>query len=229
MRKLILFDIDQTLVNVLSIHSKAYSAMFPEIFEIPGKLEDIKYDGLRFNEVVRQIALFHDVGEMTIEAKQEDALKSYLNYFTENLPEDSSKYVLPGVFTLLEKINNSEHIAGIVTGNSKPTGERILKSAKLYDYFKIFAYSDDVKTREKIVEKAIISADEKYLIHFKDDDLVIIGDSIHDIDSGKPYNAKTIAVLTGSYSKEELKEHNPTYLFKDMRNAEMVYKAIIDV
>ena len=228
MRKLILFDIDQTLVKVLEFHSKAYAAMFPEVFEIEGKLEDIKYDGKRFPDVVKEIALLYDVGEMTIESKQEEALHSYLKHFTESLPDDSSEYVLPGVFTLLEKINNSEHILGIVTGNSKLTGEKILKSAKLYDYFKIFAYGDEAKTREKIVEKAIIRADQKYLIHFKEKALVIIGDSIHDIDSGKPYNAKTIAVLTGSYSKEELKEHNPDYLFKDMRNAEMIYKAIID-
>lgn len=228
MRKLILFDIDQTLVNIIDFHSKAYAAMFNEIFEIDGVLEDIKYDGLRFPDVVKQVALVHDVGEMNIEAKQDDALNSYLKHFTANLPEDTSEYVLPGVFTLLEKINNSEHIAGIVTGNSKLTGERILKSAKLYDYFKIFAYCDDAKTREKIVEKAILRADEEYLIHFKEDALVIIGDTIHDIDSGKPYNARTIAVLTGSYSKEELKEHNPDYIFKDMRNAEMIYKAIID-
>ncbi len=228
MRKLILFDIDQTLVKVLEFHSKAYAAMFPEVFGIEGKLEDIKYDGMRFPDVVKEVALVHDVGEMMINAKQDAALNSYLKHFTASLPEDSSEYVLPGVFTLLEKINNSENILGIVTGNSKPTGERILKSAKLYEYFKIFAYSDDAKTREKIVEKAIIRADQKYLIHFKEDALVIIGDSIHDIDSGKPYNARTIAVLTGSYSKEEIKEHNPDYIFKDMRNAEMIYNAIID-
>ncbi|MFH1239614.1 MAG: HAD hydrolase-like protein [Candidatus Diapherotrites archaeon] len=228
MRKLILFDIDQTLIKVLKFHSKAYAAMFLEVFNIPGKLEDIKYDGLRFQEVVREVALMHDVGEMNIESKQEEALLSYVNHFSRNLPEDSSEYVLPGVFTLLEKINNSEHVLGVVTGNSKLAGEKILRSAKLYDYFKIFAYGDEAKTREKIVEKALIKADEKYLIHFKDKDLVIVGDSIHDIDSGKPYNAKTIAVVTGSYSKEELKEHNPDYLFKDLRNAEMVYKAIVD-
>ena len=71
MRKLILFDIDQTLIKVLKFHSKAYATMFTEVFEIKGKLEDVKYDGKRFPDVVREIALLHDVGEMTIEAKQD--------------------------------------------------------------------------------------------------------------------------------------------------------------
>ena len=228
MRKLVLFDIDQTLVKVVHIHSEAYAEMFREVFGVEGKMEDVKYDGKRFPEIVREVALLHDVGEMAIESKQEEALQCFVKHFTEKLPEDISEHILPGVFTLLEKISQDNHVLGIVTGNSRPITEAILRTAKIYDYFKVFAYGTEAQSREKLVELALKKADEKYFIHFKEKDLVIIGDSIHDIDSGKPRGARTIAVATGSYSSDELKEHEPDYIFKDMRNAEMVYKAIVE-
>lgn len=227
MRKLVLFDIDQTLIKVVKVHSKAYVEMFSEVFGINARMEDVKYDGKTFPNIVREIAALHDVGPMRIEHGMDAALQSYLRHFNAALPKDTSEFVLPGVYNLLEKISKSEHIPGILTGNSQPAAMAILKSAKLYDYFKIFAYGTEGKTRDKLVEVALAKADEKFLIKFSGKDIVIVGDSIHDIDCGKPYNAKTIAVATGSYSMKELKEHSPDFLFTDMRNADLVFEAIV--
>jgi phosphoglycolate phosphatase-like HAD superfamily hydrolase len=49
-----------------------------------------------------------------------------------------------------------------------------------------------------------------------------VGDSIHDIESGKPYGAKTIAVITGFYSREEILKHSPDHIFRDLADPEIL-------
>ncbi|MBW2994976.1 HAD hydrolase-like protein, partial [Candidatus Woesearchaeota archaeon] len=55
----------------------------------------------------------------------------------------------------------------------------------------------------------------------------IIGDSIHDIEMAKVFNAKSIAVKTGETTKEQLKDENPDYFFYDLSQTDKVLKAIL--
>ena len=61
---------------------------------------------------------------------------------------------------------------------------------------------------------------------FRDKDVVIIGDSIRDVECGKLFGALTIAVATGFHSEEELLKAEPDYLFKNLRQYKKVLKAI---
>ncbi|MBE3088525.1 MAG: HAD family hydrolase [Chloroflexi bacterium] len=52
---------------------------------------------------------------------------------------------------------------------------------------------------------------------FEGKDIVLIGDSVRDIDSGKELNAMTIAVATGVHSEKVLAEHQPDFLFRSLK------------
>jgi phosphoglycolate phosphatase-like HAD superfamily hydrolase len=47
-------------------------------------------------------------------------------------------------------------------------------------------------------------------------DCIIVGDSISDIRAGKAAGSKTVAVLSGLFSRQELAEENPDLIIKDV-------------
>ncbi|MDR2462754.1 MAG: HAD hydrolase-like protein, partial [Verrucomicrobiales bacterium] len=61
---------------------------------------------------------------------------------------------------------------------------------------------------------------------FKPEDVRVIGDTPHDIACGKIIGAKTIAVATGGYSREELLAHQPTAYFEDLRHPEKFFELL---
>jgi len=83
-----------------------------------------------------------------------------------------------------------------------------------------------VKTRADMVRRALAKAEELTGKQFQGKDIVIIGDSIRDIEVGKEFGALTIAVATGFHTAGELAARQPDYLFKSLRDYRKVIKAI---
>jgi phosphoglycolate phosphatase-like HAD superfamily hydrolase len=54
----------------------------------------------------------------------------------------------------------------------------------------------------------------------------VIGDTPRDINCGRSFGAKTIAVATGSFAYETLQQEKPDFLFKDFSDTEEVLKTI---
>jgi phosphoglycolate phosphatase-like HAD superfamily hydrolase len=77
-----------------------------------------------------------------------------------------------------------------------------------------------------MVRLAIDKAEKSTGRQFRDKNVVIIGDSLRDIECGKLFNARTIAVATGFHSQEELLKAGPDYLFDSLKDHRRVLKAI---
>ena len=104
--------------------------------------------------------------------------------------------------------------------------KHVLASTGLAKYFKFCVYGTEANTRVDMVKLAMKNAEEMTSAKFQGKDVVIIGDSIRDIDCGKEVNALTIAVATGPHSQQELAEHKPNFLFEDLKNYKKVLAAI---
>ena len=77
-----------------------------------------------------------------------------------------------------------------------------------------------------MVKLAIQKAEKLAGREFKNKNIVVIGDSLRDIECGKLFSAVTIAVATGFHSKAELSKAEPDYLFKDLKHYQKVLKVI---
>jgi phosphoglycolate phosphatase-like HAD superfamily hydrolase len=77
-----------------------------------------------------------------------------------------------------------------------------------------------------MVKLAINKAEKSTGREFRDKNIVIIGDSVRDIECGKLFSALTIAVATGFHSEEELLKVEPDYLFDNLKDYRKVLKAI---
>ncbi|MEW6592345.1 MAG: HAD family hydrolase [Candidatus Hadarchaeota archaeon] len=221
MSKLVLFDVDQTLVDALEHHDYGYREAFKKVFGVDIKLAEIKFAGKIVPNIIREFGELKGIPKKIVESRLAEAVEK-VEYFSRESAERGSVKVLPGVVELLFRLKEKKHVLGVLTGSPKAVTELILKKTGIEKFIDIMVFGSEGKSRVELVGVAVAKAEGKTGRRFSGKDLVIVGDSIHDIDCGKPYGAMTIAVTTGFHSKEELMEHSPDYLFKDLTDLEIL-------
>jgi phosphoglycolate phosphatase-like HAD superfamily hydrolase len=224
--KLIIFDMDQTLVDFTAIHDKAAQELFKQYFGVEVRLTEIDFAGRSLAENFLELAKSKNIPEYKIRQNSKLLLNSYETSFGKNIPLKASKYVLPGVKQLLEELLSIGHLVVLYTGDSEAIVSQVLKATSLGKYFKFSVYGTKAKTRADMARLAVKRAESLSGRKFRGKDVVIIGDSIRDIECGKEINALTIAVATGFHSAEELKKLKPDYLFNNLKDYQQVLKAI---
>lgn len=224
--KLVIFDMDQTLVDFTSIHDKAARDLFKQCFGVDTRLTEIDFAGRSLAENFLELARLKNIPEDKIRQKSEVLLNSYETSFSKNIPPRASKHVLPGVKQLLEELLRIGHLVILYTGDSAAIVSQVLKATGLDKYFKFSVYGTEAKTRTDMARLAVKRAEGLTGRKFRGKDVVIIGDSIRDIECGKDINALTIAVATGFHSEEELRKHKPDYLFGNLKDYKQVLRAI---
>jgi phosphoglycolate phosphatase len=214
--KLIIFDLDQTLVDFIAVHDRAVSELFKEVFGVEARLTEIDFAGRSLTESFIELSRRHGVPLGSAREKGREILARYERIFARSLPRDASGYILPGARQLLDGLSRTDNLVVLYTGDSPGIVKVVLESTGLGRYFAFFLSGTEVETRSDMVRQAIAEARKMTGRRFRGKDIVIIGDSVRDIDCGKEFNALTIAVATGFHSREELEKRAPDYLFNDL-------------
>ena len=222
--KLLLWDIDGTLICNGAAGERALIRVFKEIFKIETTLEPFDYRGRTDRRIslmmLEHFQLPHD------EKALHDFLEHYLKTLKEELPLGEGG-THPGVLEILETVKKRPDLAqGLLTGNMIRGAELKLGHYDLWNYFEFGAFADDSMNRNDLGPYAVQRATEKYAFTFPPQNVFIIGDTPHDIECGRVIGAKTIAVATGAFSVEELKSHQPTHLFHDLSDSQAFFDAI---
>src|SRR5882762_6207477 len=97
-----------------------------------------------------------------------------------------------------------------------------LERYDLWRFFAFGAFADDHHDRNELGAFALSRARDATGIDFAGAQIDVIGDTGHDIACGKAFGARTIAVATGPWSREQLAEHEPDFLFDDLANVDKV-------
>ena len=224
--KLVIFDLDQTLVDFISVHDEATRELFQRFFGVEARLTEIDFAGKSLIDIFLELARLKGVPEGRVGEIGPELLEEYERIFGLKLPRDTSKNVLPGVRQLLEELSKTDNFVVLYTGDSAGIVERVFDATGLGKYFRFCVYGTEAETRVGMVRLTVKKAENITGKNFRDKDIVIIGDSIRDVESGKQVNATTIAVATGFHSKEQLSASGPDYLFRDLKNYRKVLQAI---
>jgi len=215
--KLVIFDLDHTLIDIFRLHDKSLHLSMKKVFGIKACFEEIDYTGKKIGASMEELAKLHKVPVKEIKKGVPKALKAYEKFFLANLPKSTSHYLLPGAKKLLKEVQK-EHFLALVTADMKKIAKQVMKRADIDKYFKIRIYAEDAKTRPQLVKKAIQQAKQK---GFKGK-VVVIGDSPRDVQAGKANKAKTIAVATGTYSTSKLKKAGAYAVFRNLNNKKIL-------
>src|SRR5947208_10190420 len=215
-KRLVLFDIDGTLIHSGGAGVHALKLTLAKRFGITDDLHDIEIAGMTDSGIVVSILKKH-----RIPATNENIaafLDSYVHFLSLELPRREGK-LLPGVLELLEKLKSRPHLVlALLTGNVSRGAQLKLGHYGVWHFFEFGAFADDHHDRNQLGSFARARAKEKHGREFSAEEIDVIGDTPRDIACGKALGARTIAVATGSWSREKLAEHHPDILIDDLSN-----------
>ncbi|MCX7914124.1 MAG: HAD hydrolase-like protein [Thermodesulfovibrionales bacterium] len=223
--KLVLFDIDGTLVNTGGAGSRALSIVFKNLFSITDAFRNISMAGKTDIQIIKEGLKAHrlPINDHIVN----DAIKLYIEILNIEINNDR-KYIMPGVTEVLETINNQTNFycLGLLTGNVEEGARIKLKAFNLDRFFKFGAFGSDDEDRNKLLPFAIKRFSEIYNRQIKFKDCVIIGDTPRDIECAKSHDAFCIAVATGPYELEHLQKAGADIVMKDLSNTTEFFESL---
>ncbi|MFN2509000.1 MAG: HAD family hydrolase [Chthoniobacterales bacterium] len=218
--KRLLWDIDSTLISTGGAGSKALKRVVRQRYGVRDDFQDIEIAGRTDAAIAASILCKYGV-EPTTEAVSQ-FLDEYIAFLAELLPQLNG-HVMPGISEILERMRaHPDRVLGLLTGNLKRGAKLKLQRYGLWDYFELGAFADDDADRNQLGAFARARAKEKHTHMFEGPQIDVIGDTGHDIACGKAFGARTIAVATGSWTRQRLAQHEPDFLFDDLSQVEDV-------
>ncbi len=216
MKKLLLFDIDGTLLLSGGTGKVAFEIAFDEIFGIPDSLGDLDLSGKTDLGIFEEVAKTK-LGRLLTEGETELLQERYEEIFEEQIAFATRFELMPGVVSILERLSNDNRFfLSLATGNFESAGWMKLKRGKIDHYFSTGGFGNGVKERDKIILTAIQSAEDLARAQFPLDSIYVIGDTEHDIAAAKKAGVRSIAVLTNNRTEETFKQNPPDAVLKDL-------------
>ena len=221
-KKLVLFDIDHTLLDVGDTHKAAFAHAFKRVLGLDLDYSTWKVHGYTDLQIIEEF--MDKFGIEKDSEKIREIIKVMIDYFERQ--DISHSFLLDGALELVTELKkNDEVILGLVTGNIEEIAYIKLKHLDMDEYFVLGGFGHISIVRRDLVIDAIEKAEEKFGPILKLD-VTIIGDTIHDITAAKDAGVKVIAVSTGAYSNDELNEKNPDYLFDNLKDTKKIKEII---
>ncbi len=223
--RLVLFDIDGTLMLTGGAGMRAFYRALEQVFGIPVDSELIRPDGKTDPLIAREF-LRHFGQESRWNADSRDQLfRLYLSHLEEEVKaarESNCIRILPGVRELLEAlVAQTDFALGLVTGNLEGGAEIKLRNADLAHYFRFGGYGSDSEDRTILIRIAIQRGTQA-IAPARMDAAFVIGDTPLDIIHGRAAGAIVIAVASAKYAATDLNSYFPDLLLSDLTPVETI-------
>jgi len=224
--RLVLFDIDGTLVHCGATPRKVFKQALLDVFGTAGPIDGWIFDGKTDPMIVQE--LMAEAGVPGSREMTERALNRYSLALQTELPKAPDKKIYPGVRELLEELVKKPVLLGLLTGNIKPGARAKLEALDLWKYFQLGAFANDSAVRRELADIAVQRALELSGQKFSGKQIVIIGDTEHDINCGRHLGVRAIGVGTGRSSAAKLLEHGADAAFDDLSDHKAVLRTILE-
>ena len=229
MKRLILFDIDGTLLATRGGAKRAFHRAMLEVYGTAGPIETHPFDGKTDPQIVRELLRLDGFSDSAIDERMGALWHVYLRELEQELLAASPR-VYPGVEDVLHALGERRdhaHVA-LLTGNIVGGAQIKLRSAALDRHFDFDAgaFGSDCERRDGLPEIAVRRALERTGIRFQRRQVVIIGDTPNDVTCGRSLDVFTIAVATGRYSRDQLAAAGAHVVLDDLSDTERVLELL---
>ncbi len=217
--KILLWDIDGTLIRSGNAGHRAMNAAALAVFGLQDAFTNFDFGGRTDPWVLDLLCRQHG-----LEAPPDRVERFYAVYVDSLRRELHNPRALTcaGIREILALFHsNAGTTQGLLTGNIVAGAKVKLEHFGLWDYFPFGAFADDSGERNQLgpiaLERARRHLDRADL---KPSDLVVIGDTPHDIACARAVGAHAVATATGGFTYDELEAHRPDLLVRDFADPE---------
>jgi phosphoglycolate phosphatase len=213
--RILLFDIDGTLVYTGGAGAVAWRRAFEELHGIPADIGQFTDAGMTDP----------DVGAKTFEAvigrapsPHELALvvQRRLEHLPEAVAESAGYKVLPGVAERLRQLSRDGHLLGLITGNGDGAAYIKLARGDLMRWFTFGAYASAGVDRAGIVRRAVERGEAMLGEDVANEEIYVIGDTPLDIEAAHAVGCTAVAVATGHFDAAALREAGAEHVLETL-------------
>ena len=223
--KLLLFDVDGTLVSCGPQVRPLFAAALDEVYGRRGDMDGYSFAGKTDPRIVLDL--------MTAAGLERDAVltalprmrEAYLERLETGL-DRARMALLPGVVELLERLSAAPGVTlGLLTGNWRRGAEIKLARFGLGRFFAFGAYGDDGVLRAELPPVALARAAAHAGRSFSAEEVLIVGDSTEDVACAAAHEVACLAVATGWTPADQLRRAGARWVVDDLPSAAEVWAA----
>jgi phosphoglycolate phosphatase len=216
MVQLVLFDIDGTLIRTGGAGVKAFARAFETEFKLADGFSQLKFPGRTDWGLVREFLGIHGI------APTQENLQRFFDcyvFWLDHLMRESQSEVCAGVWEFLHELQSLPEppLLGLLTGNIRLGAEIKLRHCNLWDVFETGAFGDEHEERATIAALAHQRGCRILGTKLRGDEVLVVGDTPHDIRCGRAIGARVLAVATGGARLAELQSLRPDWAVPDLR------------
>jgi phosphoglycolate phosphatase-like HAD superfamily hydrolase len=196
---LVLFDIDGTLLLSHGAGTRSMLAAARELFGESVTLDGVEIAGCIDPLIWMEVARANGLPDAG--AHHDRFRETYHRHLAERLAAGHRVELLPGVRELLDALRASDDVTlGLLTGNYPETGGLKMRAAGLDPALFVVARN-----------------------------VVVVGDTPHDVACARAHGCRCLAVATGTFSREKLAGCEPDLLVDDLTGTEAILDWILQV
>ena len=225
--RLVLFDIDGTLLSSGRRGLDAFSEALRRTFGTEGDLASYRFEGKLDPVIVLELMRGAGFPDDVILERRPAALSLYLDLLEETLAVDPPA-LKPGVADLVARVTASpEVVSALLTGNVQRGARIKLTAAGLWHRFLFGVFGDEAPRRVDLGPIALARALERTGRTFSASETVVVGDARADVECGRAIGARVVAVATGRTSVEELRAAGADIVLSSFADVESACEAIL--
>ena len=222
--KILLFDIDGTILHTGGAGKAAMEHALRSTFQIEKLIDTVSYSGRTDQAISRDLLTVHSLPDT------DEFRKKLTDAYLDALPHELAKktgVVCPGLRPILEAASRQPGVhLGLPTGNVERGARIKLDHFGLWDTFSFGGYGDDHFHRDDVARTALAKA-ERHIGHTVPlDQIWVIGDTPHDISCARAIGVNVLAVATGWHPMRELENCGADAVLEDLTETERVLKLL---
>jgi len=227
--KLVLFDIDGTILYTGGAGRRAMRRSLLEVYGSTGPIKGFPFSGKTDPQIIIELMTLAGYALNLIEERMERFWNIYVEYLREEMTRAHKLKVYPGVMELVAALHSHNGtVLGLVTGNIQRGARLKLEPVGLNQYFPVGAFGDDSADRNQLPRIAVQRAGQQFGRDFRGREVIIVGDTTADISCARHFGAKVVVAATGMISYEELEKAKPDALFRDFSDYRKVMEEILE-
>ncbi|MFW6078919.1 MAG: haloacid dehalogenase-like hydrolase, partial [Gemmatimonadota bacterium] len=181
-------------------------------------------------QIARELLRAAGLDDATIDERAADFWRRYIRHLEPELTGSNGRRpeLMPGVVSLLDALERRTDFAvlGLLTGNIEPGARLKLAAVGVARRFGFGAFGSDHERRDRLPAIAVRRARAAVGRRFDGPEIVVVGDTPHDVTCGRALGVRAVAVATGRYGDQSLAAAGADVVLPDLSHTDAVLRVL---